>query len=146
MRPIPDTLITTYLEMPSKAHFRPAFLDSASLADCQVIELGHVDVDYYLFLFKAVGEPWFWTDRLRKSQEEVVRRILECPDFSFDVLYVEGAPADFIEMVREGADTEVVYFGLREAFFGRSLGKHFLSVGVQRAWDEGAQTGVVAHL
>ncbi len=138
MNSIPDTLVTTYVEMTSEANFRPAFLDPAAQADCQVIEMERADVDYYRFFYGAVGGPWNWTDRLRMSPAELQRE-LEHPGLTVDVLYVAGAPAGFIEMVREGADTEVVYFGLREAYFGRGLGKHFLSVGVQRAWDDGAE-------
>ncbi len=58
---------------------------------------------------------------------------------SVDVFYVSGAPVGLMESIREGRETEIIYFGLRESFFGRGLGKHFLSVGVQRIWDSGAQ-------
>ena len=139
MNALPDKLVTTHLEIPDQAHFRPAFLDEANHADCQVIELEEVDVDYYRFLYGAVGGAWNWTDRLRESARDEIQRDLECPELTVDVFYVSGAPAGFMEMVREGRDFEIIYFGLREAFIGRGLGKHFLSTGVQRAWDDGAE-------
>ena len=139
MKAIPDKLVTTHLEIPDQAHFRPAFLDEAAQADCQVIELEEVDVDYYRFLYGAVGGAWNWTDRLRESAREEIQRDLECPELTVDLFYVSGAPAGFMEVVREGRDFEIIYFGLREAFIGRGLGKHFLSTGVQRAWDDGTE-------
>lgn len=137
MNPIPDTLVTTYLEMTGREQFRPAFLTANALAECRLCALESVDLDYYRFLYGAVGGPWRWVDRLIISNDEL-RSELEQPGVTVDVLYVAGAPAGYIELGRAGPDTEVVYFGLRQAFFGRGLGKHLLSLGVQRAWDEGA--------
>ena len=104
-----------------------------------MIELEYVDVDYYRFLYGAVGGPWNWTDRLHESCMEELRQELASPEMTVDVFYVSGAPVGFMESIREGRETEIIYFGLRESFFGRGLGKHFLSVGVQRIWDSGAQ-------
>ena len=137
MASIPDTLVTTYLEMNSREQFRPALLAADARADCRLCGLERVDLDYYRFLYRAVGWPWRWRDRLTISDDEL-RRELSAPGVTIDVLYVAGAPAGYIELGRVGPDTEVVYFGLRQAFFGRGLGKHLLSLGVQRAWDEGA--------
>lgn len=138
MNLIPDTLVTTYLEMTAVARFRPAFLAAAACADCRLLQLEPVDIAYYRFLYRAVGEAWRWRWRLHISAAEL-RRELEPPGVTVDVLYVAGAPAGYIELRREGADTEIAYFGLREPWFGRGLGKHLLSLGVQRAWNEGAQ-------
>ncbi len=96
-------------------------------------------VDFYRFLYGAVGGAWSWTDRLRESAREEIQRDLERPELTVDVFYVSGAPAGFMKMLREGRDFEIIYFGLREALIGRGPGKHFLSTGVQRAWDEGAE-------
>ena len=138
MNSVPDTLVTTYLEMKDRQKFRPAGLDAAASADCRLLQLERIDLDYYRFLYRAVGEPWRWRYRLDISLAELQGQ-LERPGVTVDVLYVAGAPAGYIELGREGSDTELVYFGLREMFFGRGLGKHLLSLGVQRAWDEGAQ-------
>ena len=139
MTSIPDTLVTSHLQMTDESRFRPALLDDSSRAGCQAIRLETVDVDYYRFLYGAVGGPWLWTDRLRESQEAEIRRDLANPEHSVDVFFADGAPAGFMEMIREGKDFEIIYFGLREMFIGRGLGKHFLSVGVQGAWNEGAE-------
>ncbi len=134
---IPETLVITYLEMTEREQFRPAFLDSGALADCRVLPLEPVDLDFYLFLYGAVGRPWRWFGRLIMDRGKL-RKQLERPGVSVDVLYVAGTPAGYIELARVGPHTEVAYFGLRVNYFGRGLGKHLLSLGLQRAWDDGA--------
>lgn len=138
MDPIPATLVTTYLEMTSIQQFRPATPDAAALAGCRIMQLERVDLHYYRFLYGAVGKRWLWIDRLRMAPEKL-RTQLEAPGVTVDVLYVAGAPAGYIELGRVGAHTQVAYFGLRAEYFGRGLGKYLLSMGVQRAWDEGAR-------
>ena len=128
---LPQTLVTTYLEMTSPAAFRPAYVDAP---DAHIQRMGRVDVPFYRFLYRAVGENWRWRDRLGLSDDEL-KRLLSPADV--DVLYVTGVPAGFIEMFRSGDDTEIVYFGLRPAFTGQGLGKHLLSHGIQAAWDAG---------
>lgn len=134
---IPETLVITYLEMTDREQFRPSFLDAAALVDCQVLPLEQVDLDFYLFLYDTVGRPWRWIDRLKMDRGKL-RSQLEGPGVSVDVLYVGGTPAGYIELARVGPHTEVAYFGLRANYFGRGLGKHLLSLGLQRAWDDGA--------
>lgn len=138
MTTIPDTLVTTYLEMTGQHQFRPAFLDATASADCRLLQLESLDLDFYRFLYGSVGGPWRWRWRLSIPPAELEQQLAR-PGVTVDVLYVAGAPAGYVELFREGADTEVAYFGLRTAWFGRGLGKHLLSLGVQRAWDDGAQ-------
>ncbi len=136
MNGIPDTLITTYLEMNSRAEFLPAFVEpSASL---HILRIGGVDLPYYKFLYQAVGEKWRWRDRLVMPESDL-RAVLSHPGCSVDVLYVEGIPAGYVELLREGDQTEIAYFGLRPAYMGRGFGKHLLTYGIERAWAEGAQ-------
>ncbi|HLV36151.1 MAG TPA: GNAT family N-acetyltransferase [Spirillospora sp.] len=133
MGSIPETLITTYLEMTSRADFCPAYLeDSDSLT---IMRMDRVDIPFYKFLYQAVGELWRWRDRLIMPEDEL-RAALADAGCTVDVLYVEGVPAGYIELARQGHDTEIAYFGLRPAFFGRGLGKHLLSYGVEQAWRE----------
>ncbi len=137
MTSIPETFVITYLEMTCRDQFRPAFADADALTGCRVLPLETVDLDYYLFLYGAVGRPWRWIGRLRMDRAKL-RQQLDKPGVSVDVLYVAGTPAGYIELARVGPHTEVAYFGLRVEFFGRGLGKHLLSLGLQRAWDDGA--------
>jgi GNAT superfamily N-acetyltransferase len=135
MNGVPETLETIYLEMTDRAQFRPGFAEDAGLL---ILRTGSLDLAYYKFIYQQVGESWRWRDRLIMPESEL-ETILSHPGCTVDVLYVEGVPAGYIELLREGSDTEIAYFGLRERFFGRGLGKHLLSWGIQSAWDDGAE-------
>jgi GNAT superfamily N-acetyltransferase len=132
--PVPDTLIVTYLEMTHRDQFRPSFVDDPRI---QIVPMGRVDVGYYRFLYTGVGYDLRWRDRLVISEDEL-RDILLNPNVSVHVLWMEGVPAGYVELEKQGADTEVSFFGLRPGYQGFGYGKHLLSYGLQRAWDEGA--------
>jgi GNAT superfamily N-acetyltransferase len=133
---IPDTLITTYLQMTKRADFRPAYLPESNRH--RIEEMGVPDVGYYRFLYRTVGEQWRWRDRLKLSDAKL-HAILSSDKTSVDVLYVNGIPAGYVELHRLARDVEIAYFGLRPGFFGQGYGKHLLSYGVARAWSEGAK-------
>lgn len=135
MPQIPSILVTSYLELYADS-FRPAFIQDDRMVIQQVIA---PDIRYYRFMYNCVGEQWNWTDRLLLSDDDI-RDILEDPNMSMYVLYYDGAPAGYIELVRrDELTTEVKYFGLREPFWGRGLGKHLLSWGVATALEDGAE-------
>lgn len=132
---IPNLLVTTHLEMTSRAAFRPAYSNGDHF---NIQRMKTPDVSFYRFLYGAVGEQWAWRDRLIMPDNEL-HTILADPCVTVDVLYVQGVPAGYVELARQGADTEVAYFGLRAAFLGQGLGKHLLSHGIAQAWSDGAQ-------
>jgi ribosomal protein S18 acetylase RimI-like enzyme len=132
---IPDTLVTTYLEMTDKTTFISGFVE---IGAAQILTLQTPDVGFYRFLYKEVGEKWRWRDRLVMPEADLMAILTDARN-SVDTLMVGGVPAGYVELQREGDDTEIAYFGLREAFFGRGLGKHLLSYGIQKAWDDGAK-------
>lgn len=140
---LPDTLVTTYLQMTDWSHFRPAYLNY--LGGMKLMCMATPDVAFYRFLYSSVGEQWRWRDRLSHSDEEIKTLLLD-PGTSVHVLYVAGAPAGYIELAerKEGPtgrffSTEIVYFGLRAAYIGRGLGKHLLSHGIAYSWNRGTQ-------
>ncbi len=141
-----EMLITTYLEMTSSDEFKPAFLGAAECSSqgVKILPLAQFDAPFYRFLYREVGQRWRWYLRRELSDAELHARH-EAEHWRLDVLYIGGAPAGFIELAmhdeaaKAARNVEIAYFGLREEFFGRGLGKHLLSHGVQRAWAEGAR-------
>jgi ribosomal protein S18 acetylase RimI-like enzyme len=131
------TVTTTYLEIPSRAAFRPALSDAAEL---QLIEAREPLPEFYRFLYGTVGRDYGWTDRLTWSDEQL-HSYLSRPSVTLLVLYVRGTPAGYVELntASDEPGTEVAYFGLFTAFHGRGLGKHLLSAGVGRAYADGAE-------
>lgn len=128
---VPAELITTYLEMTAPTQLNGP---GSKPQDVRVEKLEVVDVVYYRYLYRTVGEKWRWRDRLEMS-DAALQTLLSKPTTHVYVLYVSGAPAGYIELAQDGQSVEVAYFGLREAYQGRGLGKFLLSYGVRRAWS-----------
>ncbi|MGI8855872.1 MAG: GNAT family N-acetyltransferase [Thermomicrobiales bacterium] len=130
------SVTTTYLHIPAREQFRPSFINDPDLL---VLALREPSVPYYRFLYDAVGRDYVWIDRLLWSDEQF-RDYLSQPTTTVLVLYFRGAPVGYIDLdaSADGAETEIAYFGLMPAVHGRGFGKHLLSVGVQRAFDDGA--------
>ncbi len=133
------TVTTTYLHLPSRAHFRPAPLDGP---DMLVLEAREPLPEFYRFLYGAVGRDYHWTDRLAWPDARL-REHLARPAVTLLALYLRGTPAGYIELDAasdpDEPGVEVAYFGLIPAFHGRGLGKGLLSAGVARAFDDGAE-------
>ena len=129
-------LVTTYLEMRDRTQFRPAYLEDTT--GITILSMGQPDVEFYLFLYRSVGQQWRWLDRLELSHQQIETKLRE-PGTSVRILYVEGTPAGYIELVEGKQSTNIAYFGLRFGYMGRGLGKHLLSYGVDCAWDRGAK-------
>ncbi|MGI8690962.1 MAG: GNAT family N-acetyltransferase [Thermomicrobiales bacterium] len=130
------SVTTTYLHIPSREQFRPAFV---AHPDLLVLEAREPSVAFYRFLYDAVGRDFVWIDRLQWSDAQY-RDYLSRPTTTVLGLYFRGTPVGYIDLDASGEEgaTEIVYFGLVPAVHGRGFGKHLLSVGVQRAFDDGA--------
>ena len=131
------TVTTIYLHLPSRAYFRPARLDDPDLL---ILEARERLPAFYRFLYGTVGRDYAWTDRLSWSDEDL-HHYLARPTVTLLVLYLRGTPAGYVELnsASDEPGTEVAYFGIIPAFHGRGLGKHLLSAGVRRAFDDGAE-------
>lgn len=91
-------------------------------------------VGYYRFLYDAVGSPWQWVSRKKKSDDEL-KQIIHDPSVELHVLHVEGVPAGFVELDRRFAEeVEIGQFGLVPEFIGQGLGRYFLRWAVECAW------------
>lgn len=132
---MPDMLVTSYLEMNSRAEFRPSYRSDANLF---VMRMEEVDIDFYRFLYGSVGKLWRWRDRLIMPENEL-EAALKNPNVEIYVMYVSGVPAGYVELCAQDEGTEVAYFGLRPEFIGRGLGSHLLSWGISQAWANGAR-------
>ncbi|MGB7341909.1 MAG: GNAT family N-acetyltransferase [Phototrophicaceae bacterium] len=132
---IPQTLVTTYLEITHPNQFKPSFTQADGV---RVERMDEVDLGFYRYLYQSVGEEYRWRDRLVMPKSEL-RAILESSKTHVFVLYVYGAPAGYVELNKQGRSTEIAYFGLRSEYHGRGLGKHLLSYGIQKAWELGSE-------
>jgi GNAT superfamily N-acetyltransferase len=133
--PTPVEVTRTYLEMTSAGAFRPApsadpWLRVERVSDCPA--------SFYRYLYREVGSRYHWTDRRDWSDGRIVEHLAD-PWVTLWVLYRAGSPAGYFELAADGdGSTEIAYFGLLPEFTGQNLGKHLLSVAVERAWAGGA--------
>ncbi len=86
------------------------------------------------FLYRSVGGDWYWLDRLGWTFDQWQEWVTH-PGHELWVAYVEGSPAGYFELVGEGAEVEVAFFGLLPAYSGLGLGRWLLSEAVLRAWS-----------
>ena len=99
---------------------------------------------FYRYLYREVGRPWHWIDRLPWSDEHI-RAHVASPGIEIWLLTHDTVPAGFAELERAtDGSVEIVYFGLLPDFIGRRAGRPFLEAIVGRAWD-GGTTRVWLH-
>jgi prephenate dehydrogenase len=99
---------------------------------------------FYRYLYREVGRPWHWIDRLPWSDEHI-RSHVASPAIEIWLLTHDTVPAGFAELERASdGSVEIVYFGLLPDFIGRRVGRPFLDAIVGRAWD-GGTTRVWLH-
>lgn len=125
----------TYLEMRSPNALRSYHADDAHVRFERVHEC---PISFFRYLYREVGRPHHWVDRLTWSDEQVAERLAN-ENVSLWVMYVDGAPAGYAELERHAdGSTEIAYFGLLPQFTRRGLGKLMLTAAVERAWEQGA--------
>lgn len=127
----------TFLQIARRSRFRPALVQDPSIT---IVESCVPLPSFYRYLYREVGQAYHWTRRVTWSDEQIVA-FLSQPSVTLLVLYVSGTPAGYCELNAAGDEpgTEVSTLGLFGHFHGRGLGKHLLSAGVQRAYDDGAE-------
>lgn len=102
-----------------------------------VVEARRPTVAFYRFLYNTVGQPYNWHSRGRLPDAELAT-IIQDPLNEVHVLYAEGTPAGFAELVRRTPDEiELIQFGLMPEFIGQGLGKWFLQWAIDKAWSYG---------
>lgn len=125
----------TYLQLNSLDEFNAAYMSDARARIKQVL---NCPASFYRYLYTEVGRLYHWIDRLSWTDEEI-QAYLAQDTLSLFVLYYEGAPAGYFELLKyDDGSTELAYFGLVQEFLGRGLGKHLLSAAIEQAWRDGA--------
>ena len=126
--------VRTYLEQTERPHREVLWPD----AGWSLTRLTSCPAVFYRFLYREVGRPWHWIDRLPWTDERI-RAHLATPGLEIWLLTHAGAPAGFAELSRAAdGSVEISYFGLLPEFLGRRVGRPFLAAVVERAWDAGA--------
>ncbi|WP_169568795.1 GNAT family N-acetyltransferase [Sneathiella limimaris] len=97
-------------------------------------------VDFYRFLYDAVGKNWGWVDRKLLSDEEL-KTVIQDEDTEIYVLYIKGVPAGYCELnfKKFPKEVDLAYFGIMPEFIGMKLGPYFLNWAIEQAWLKGPE-------
>lgn len=102
-----------------------------------ILSAPDIPLAFYRFLYRQVGSRWHWVDRLRMD-DATLAATLGNKRNSVTVLYVNGAPAGFFELLQLDDDViELSHFGLLERALGLGIGKWFLLQTLYAAWALG---------
>jgi GNAT superfamily N-acetyltransferase len=131
---------TWYLEMLDFGQLQFAAASQEMLSQNLRIEQAKIpSPELSRFLYTSVGGDWYWIERLSWSYDRWLH-YLNRPEVETWIAHISGTPSGYIELeAQTEGNVEISYFGLLRHAIGKGLGKHLLSVGVQRAWAMGAQ-------
>src|SRR5215210_2237990 len=94
----------TYLQLTRPDDFKPARTDDQRARVDHALEC---PASFYRYLYSEVGRLYHWIDRLGWTDEEICAHLAQDP-LSLFVLYYEGAPAGYFELLKdEGGSTEL---------------------------------------
>ena len=131
VKPAPIAVHITALEMtapPKQSLPVPVNVHTA------ILNAPEIPLAYYRFLYRQVGGRWHWVERLRMDDDTLAARLYDKRN-SVTVLYVNGAPAGFFELMQVDEETvELSHFGLFERAQGLGVGKWFLLQTLYAAW------------
>ncbi|WP_434722943.1 GNAT family N-acetyltransferase [Mesorhizobium sp. RIZ17] len=128
-------LLVTYMEMLAPPQGAPL----ASPSPDAIVARERLDLSSYLDLYRAVGGPVQWDQRLRMLEPEL-GTLLASASTHIHVLRVAGEPAGICEFNNVGeAAIELAHFGLVPAFQGKRLGPFLLDQALRAAWSHGPQ-------
>ncbi len=104
--------------------------------DYTVLRVRKMPLDYYRFLYMAVGRPHHWTSRILPDAS--LRREIHAANVRMRVLYSDGAPAGWFELDvgRAPRDTRLVHFAILPDFRGRGLARHLLSQAIVAGFED----------
>lgn len=124
--------VVTYLEMRSQAPARPC----ADLP-LRLQRVMRPDPDWYLRLFRRVGDAWLWFGRLEMARSEL-ERLLEDPLVHVHAVMDGAAELGLLELdFRVQGQCELAYFGLVPEAVGGGAGRWMMNEAIRMAWAEG---------
>ncbi|BCM19943.1 GNAT family N-acetyltransferase [Mesorhizobium sp. J8] len=128
-------LLVTYMEMLAPPQGAPL----APPLPGVVVTRERLGLSNYLDLYRAVGGPAQWDQRLRMPEADLETLLVD-EATHIHVLRVDGEAAGFCEFNGVGeAAIELVHFGLAPAFQGKRLGPFLLDQALRAAWSHRPQ-------
>ncbi len=123
----------TYLEMTARpATPIPHVPTGSPLA---LIAAENPPVEYFLYLYSAVGAAYEWTDWLKHTRQQREAFVGD-PKVELFTLMVDGWPGGFFVLDTRQPDTcDLAFFGLVPQAIGRGLSAWLLGCAIHMGWD-----------
>ena len=122
--------IIYYLEMHDPNALRPRRCKDNTFS---VMELSAVDPTVNQRFYLAVGSSYDWTERAQWTLETWSDYILKDKIHTF-VARSGSTELGYFELMPDGADVEIMYFGLLPTAVGKGYGACLLTRAVEEAW------------
>jgi ribosomal protein S18 acetylase RimI-like enzyme len=123
-------LLVTYLEL-NQSPAGPPVAPPTAIAE---VRLDRLSVEDYVALYRAVGGPVQWDQRLRLAHDKLAG-LLEGESIDLFLLRLDGSAVGFCEFERQGyPDIELANFGLIPEVQGRGLGRFLLDRALRAVW------------
>ena len=91
--------------------------------------------DYFLYLYRAVGAEYEWTDWLMRPSGDAEAFIGD-PRVTLYTMLLDGCPGGFFVLDARAAGTvDLSYFGLMPRAIGRGLGHWLLAQAIESGWS-----------
>jgi len=123
--------VVTYLEMRSP----PPTGEERADSRVELRRIENPDPDWYLKLFKEIGEDLLWFGRLTIDGEDL-HSLLSDPNYEVYVLRADGEDAGLLELdFRTQEECELSYFGIVPSLVGSGVGRVLMSHTIEIAWS-----------
>jgi GNAT superfamily N-acetyltransferase len=97
-------------------------------------------VEYFLYLYSAVGAEYEWTDWLEATRQQQEAFVGD-PKVELFTLMVDGWPGGFFVLdTRQAGACDLAIFGLVPQAIGRGLSAWFLASAIHMGWDRAGVT------
>jgi GNAT superfamily N-acetyltransferase len=133
----------TYLEMTARPTAPiPHMPIGATLA---LIAASNPPVEYFLYLYNAVGAGHEWTDWLDATRQRQEAFVAD-PRVELFTLMVDGWPGGFFVLdTRQSGTCDLALFGLVPQAVGRGLGPWLLASAIHMGWDRPGVTKLTVN-
>ena len=129
-------MVTTFLEMNAPAGLIPKHSADPEFA---IKEAVIKQWQFNKFFYHWVGQDWEWKNRTCWSDAQW-QDYAENDNLRTFIDLKQGSPVGYYELQwQDGANVEIVYFGLTPKFIGKGYGGPLLSSAITVAWEWGAR-------
>jgi ribosomal protein S18 acetylase RimI-like enzyme len=132
-----EKIFRNYLELKSLNDFKEVKKPSE---DCLVELSNPKDFQLNKFFYKNIGKNCHWVDRLVWTDLDWTKYVFDEKLFTY-ILKNKNEIAGYFELIlnHDTKETEIVYFGILEEYYGMKLGGYLLSEAIKFSFNLGCQ-------